>query len=258
MPLPSNKSDKERNHLKKKYLWYGDPKSGKSTTAANFGDEDNKQLFFACEPGHSELSIYKWEREDGHQPQDWNDFITCCRELYQTDQHDFKMLVIDTVDILWDWCTKYICKMNEISHPSEMGFGKAYQAISAEFSNVCNKLGQRGMGFIFISHKKEYEIQIGPRKESCINTTLPSGAQKFIHGFVDYIWYFTQNQEGQRYILTDRHNNINAGSRGDLNLEPLPLKMPMDSEVVKKLLSREEPRKTEVSVFEFEDDDIEI
>lgn len=255
MPLPTKRSSKEKNHLGMKYLWYGDPKSGKTTTAANFGDDENKMLFFCSEPGHSQVEIYKWAREDGHQPQDWQDFINCCRELYHTDNHDFKLLVIDTVDILWDWCTDYICKVNEIKHPSEMGFGKAYKQISNEFSNVCNKLGQRGIGFIFISHKKEYEIKIGPRTESAINTTLPSGAQKFIHGFVDYIWYFTQNQDGKRYILTDRHNNINAGSRGDISLEPLPLKMPMDASRVIELLNREIERKTPVLTFD-EDEEI--
>lgn len=250
MPLPKSRSKKELNHLKKKYLWYGQPKSGKSTTAANFGDDTNKMLFFASEPGHSELEIYKWERSDGHQPQCWQDFVDCCRELYATDKHDFKLLVIDTVDILWNWCTEYICKMNDISHPSEMGFGKAYQAISYEFSNVCNKLGQRGIGFIFISHMKEYEVQIGPRKESCIGTTLSSGAQKFIHGFVDYIWFFNQTQEGKRYILTDRHNNITAGSRGDISEKPLPLKMPMDAARVIEIMSNRKPRETPILTFD--------
>ena len=121
--------------------------------------------------------------------------------------------------------------------------------------NPLLQLGQRGIGFIFISHKKEYEIKIGPRSETAVNTTIPSGAQKFIHGFVDYIWYFTQTQDGKRFVLTDRHDNINAGSRGDLELEPLPLKMPMDADVIKKLLARQKPRKTPVSLFEFEDDE---
>lgn len=257
MPLPTKKSEKEKNHLKKKYLWYGDPKSGKTTTAASFGDDNNKMLFFCSEPGHSAVEIYKWEREDGHQPENWQDFINCCRDLYAVEKHDFKLLVIDTVDILWDWCTKYVCAQNGITHPSEMGFGKAYQAISAEFSNVCNKLGQRGIGFIFISHKKEYEIKIGPRTESAVNTTLPSGAQKFIHGFVDYIWYFTQDHEQRRYVLTDRHDNINAGSRGDINLEPLPLKMPMDAKKIVNLMSNRPERKTPLITLD-ENEEIEI
>lgn len=241
MPLPTTKSEKETNHLGKKYLFYGEPKIGKTTYSSEFGDDNNKAIFFCAEPGHSEVEIYKWSRSDGHQPQTWDDFKECCRELYATDKHDFRLLVIDTVDILWKWCTDYICKINGISHPSEMGFGKAYQAIGGEFSNVCNRLGQRGIGFIFISHMKEYEIQVGPRKENCIDTTLPSGAQKFIHGFVDYIWFFGITQEGERFILTERSDNIRAGSRGDIKLEPLPIKMPMNPKKVIHLMNNRKP-----------------
>jgi len=235
MALPSAKSKRETNRLKRKYLFYGDPKAGKSTTIANFGDADNKVLFFCAEPGHSFLEIYKWETDDGKQPAHWMDFIKCCSDL-ATQDHDFKCLAIDTVDILWNWCTDYICKMNDITHPSELGFGKGYQAISSEFSRVCNKLGQMGIGFIFVSHKKEYEAQIGPRKETMTSTTLTAGAKKFIHGFVDYIWYFTQTFEGERYILTDKSDNIVAGSRGIKDGEQLPLKMPMDVEFIKNKL----------------------
>ena len=257
MPLPIKKSEKEKNHLKKKYLWYGSPKSGKTTIAANFGDDDNKSLFFCSEPGHSFVEIYKWERADGHQPSNWMDFVECCRELYDTSNHDFSLLVVDTVDILWQWCTDYVCQMNDISHPSEMGFGKAYQAISKEFSNICNKLGQRGIGFVFISHPKEYEAKIGPRTETRVTTTLASGAQKFIHGFVDYIWYFSKNEEsGERFILTDRCDGITAGSRGDITDVPLPVKMPMNPLIMKKHLNSK--KKLDSIVWFEEEEEIEL
>lgn len=235
--MPIQKNKKDNNYLKNKYLIYGPPKAGKSTFAANIGDEKHQSVFLCCEPGHRFLpNINRYETEKGKQPTNWTDVVDCCRELYDVDNHDYSCLVIDTVDIAWEWCTDYICKMNDITHPSEMGFGKAYQAVAKEFSNVMNKLGQQGIGFIFISHEKEYEIKVGPRSETAVSTTLSSGAKKFIHGFVDFIWYFTQDLEGNRFILTDRHDNITAGSRGDINGNSLPLKMEMDSEKVKGYL----------------------
>jgi len=74
------------------------------------------------------VSINQWSNKKGKQPTGWMDVVECCRELYNTDAHNFSCLVIDTVDIAWDWCTDYICQMNEISHPSEMGFGIAYKS----------------------------------------------------------------------------------------------------------------------------------
>ena len=257
MPLPKKKSEIEKNHLKKKYLWYGRPKSGKTTVASYFGgDDDNKTIFFCTEPGHSFVEIYKWENGQGKQPTQWMDFVECCRELY-TQDHDFSLLAIDTVDILWGWCTKYICDLNEISHPSEMGFGKAYQAIAAEFSKVCNHLGQKGIGFIFISHEKEYEIQNGPRKESAITTTLPSGAAKFIHGFVDYIWHFNSTVDGKRYVQTARADNINAGSRGNVMHDPLPIRMPMNPQLIIEQLNKVVERKEPLFFFD-EEEEIDI
>ena len=235
--MPFVKTKKDTDYLKNKYLFYGPPKAGKTTIAANIGDNEHLTAFCCCEPGHRFVSINQWTNSKGKQPTNWMDIVECCRELYDVENHNFSCLVIDTVDIAWDWCTDYICKMNDITHPSEMGFGKAYQAVAKEFSNVFNKLGQQGIGFIFISHEKEYEVQIGPRKESCISTTLSSGAKKFIHGFVDFIWYFSSDLDGNRFILTDRHDNITAGSRGDINGGSLPLKMEMDAEKIKGYLS---------------------
>lgn len=240
MPLPNSKSSKTIDPLLFNYLWYGKPKSGKSTTASEFGngeDGESKSLFFATEPGHKLLTIYKWEKPNPLNPdkmmgpENWVDFVTCCGEL-SSQEHDFKLLVIDTVDILWNWCTDFVCQQNGISHPSEMGFGKAYQAISKEFSRVCNKLANRGIGFIFISHEKEYEIKVGPRTETAVSTTLAAGARKFIEGFVDFIWYFSSSLDGDRYVQTRRADNINAGSRGDKNLPPLPEKMQMDAKTI--------------------------
>lgn len=244
MPLPKKKTEKSLDPLLFNYLWYGKPKSGKSTTASELADAaetGSEALFFATEPGHKLLEIFKWEKEDPRNPnktvgpENWNDFLSCCKELYEED-HNYRLLVVDTADILWEWCTDHVCMLNDISHPSELGFGKGYQAIAAEFKRACNKLGQRGIGFVFVSHEKEYEITVGPRKETAVTTTLATGARKFIEGFVDFIWYFSSSLDGERYIRTKRGDNINAGSRGDKKLPPLPEIMEMDSkEIIKEM-----------------------
>lgn len=230
--LPTAKSTEALGYLKYNYLGYGIPKVGKSTFVANFGTEADKVLFFQCEPGLKFLEVYVWRNSKGELPSSWSDFLECARELYVSD-HAFSMLAIDTVDILWGWCEEYICKLNDIEHLSDLPFGKGYQMVGKEFSNVCNKLGQKGLAFFFVSHEREYEVQVGPRKETHVDTTLPSGAKKFIHGFVDFIWYFSTDLEGRRYILTDRHDNINAGSRGRTDGEALPIQMEMNAERVK-------------------------
>lgn len=244
MPLPTEKSKKRTNPLQCKYLWYGKPKIGKTTTAselAEVNDDGSRALFFPTEPGHNFVEIYKWQKTvkgKSVNPENWTDFVTCCGELATQEEAIYKMLVIDTVDILWKWCDEYICKMNDISHPSEMGFGKAYQAIAAEFSRVLNKLGNRGIGLIFISHRKEYEIKVGPRAETAYTHTLPAGATKFLDGFVDFIWFFSKDENEQRYIQTQWADNINAGSRGDKRKKPLPDRIEMEAKIIAEQVSK--------------------
>ncbi len=226
MPLPSVRTKKEPNYLKKTYLLYGDPKVGKTTTAAGFGDDDdNKVLFFATEPGHKFQEIYKWKTAKGIDPTGWGDFLNCSRELLSED-HQYKCIVIDVVDNLYKWCSEYVCLQNRIKHESDLGFGKGYALVKTEFSKPIQYLTQHGYGVIFLSHAQCRDKEIGPRKISYTDSTLPGSAQKIIHGLCDYILYFHSDSEGQRLIRTKGTENVNAGDRSGY----LPELIPMNSE----------------------------
>ena len=70
-------------------LTYGAPKAGKSTLASKFP----KAVFFECEPGLNHLSVFKVPTYR------WEDFLEACKLIAKGD-HDFKTIVIDTVDKL--------------------------------------------------------------------------------------------------------------------------------------------------------------
>jgi len=232
--LPKTRTEKEKNYLKKIYTIYGTPKSGKTTVASQFGDDlHNKVLFFATEPGHKFQEIYKFQNVDGSEPTKWHDFLDCCRELV-AEEHDFKMLAVDTVDNLWDWCADYIKNKHSIEHESDLGFGKGYALIREEFMKPIKYLGQIGMGLLFISHEKTMEREIGPRKVTFTDTTMPNSAKKVILGLSDYIFYFYQDTEGKRLIRSKGNENFNAGDRSG----KLPELMPMDHRVLIEELSK--------------------
>jgi len=213
MPIPTSKTIKEPDYLKKIYLMYGSPKAGKTTTVAGFGDDKkNKILFFCTEPGHKFQEIYAWKNDEGEYPCSWLEFKNFCREVATTD-HDFKALAIDTLDNLWKWCELYMCAKLGIDHQSDMGFGKGYHAVRDEFFKPINYLTQKGYGIIFLSHESSSERQVGPKKITYIDTTLPGTCKKLIHGLCDYILYFGQDEEGKRYIRTKANESINAGDR---------------------------------------------
>lgn len=239
MPLPRSRSKREPNYLKKTYLIYGLPKTGKTTIASHLGDdEENLVLFFATEPGHKFQEIYKWEKENHDGPTRWEDFLQCCREL-ATSEHQFKCLVIDTVDNLYKWCSDYVCAKFKIDHESDLGFGKGYSLIKDEFSKPLNYLAQKGMGLIFISHAQTRDIEVGKRKFSRTDTTLPSGAAKFINGLCDYIFYFHQDSEGKRFIRTKQTENVNAGDRSGALPDLIDYTEDVGAIEIKRLLSGE-------------------
>jgi len=207
---------------------YGSPKAGKSTTASKLGDdEENKVLFFCTEPGHKFLEIYKYKLPEDKEPTSWDHFKNCCREL-STAEHDFKMLTIDTVDNLWEWCSQYVLHKYNVEHPSDLAFGKGYSLIRDEFLAPIKYLGQVGMGLSFLSHAKTVEKELGPRKITYTTSTLPNTAAKLIHGLCDYILFFDTDLEGNRYIRTKGTELINAGDRSG----KLPEVLKMDAKLL--------------------------
>jgi len=243
MPLPLKKTEKETNYLKKIFLIYGLPKIGKTTIASKFGDEQNRVLFFATEAGHKEQEIFKWFVEETveetdfatgevceikieRDPSTWEHFRQCVFEV--TKQNDFKCLVIDTADNLFDWCQSYTRKKHNIQHESDLGFGKGYDILKKEFAAPINYLSQKGYGVIFLSHQKETEVEERRRKFTKIDTTLPNTAKKIIQPLADFIFYFHADDEGNRLIRTKATENVTAGDRSGR----LPELLPMDAEIL--------------------------
>jgi len=243
MPLPKAKTERETNFLKKIFLIYGLPKIGKTTIASRFGDEQNKVLFFATEAGHKEQEIYKWFVEETvestdtktgetkeltiqRDPSKWEHFKQCVVEV--TKQNDFKCLIVDTADNLFDWCQSYVRKRDGIAHESDLGFGKGYDALKKEFAAPINYLSQKGYGVIFLSHAKEMEVEEKNRKYNKIDTTLPNTAKKIIQPLADYIFYFHADENGKRLIRTKATQTVSAGDRSGR----LPELLPMDAEIL--------------------------
>lgn len=243
-PMPTAKTQKESDYLRKIYLIHGIPKIGKSTLASKLGDDKNKVLFFATEAGHKELEIYKWQKQraDGtlEDPTSWDDFKTCVREMVQ--QTEYRFLAIDTADNLFQWCTKTILDQEKVKHESDLSFGKGYQLVAREFFPVVNFLTQKGFGLLFISHSNTSERELRRRKITYTDSTLSNTAKKIVHGMADYIFHLGADDDGNRIIYTKGTEHINAGDRGG----KLPAIMPLDAELLKRALASSKPIDLEI------------
>lgn len=200
--------------LKGKYiLIYGQPKIGKTTLAAQFP----KNLLLAFEPGYNALN------NKMVQPiTKWADFRTVLRQLERPEvQAKFDTITIDTADIAWDYCEKYICASNTTDSgetPKTLGeipWGKGYDLCKKEFDTNLRKIAMLGYGLVIISHETTRTTKTESGLEyQRIMPTLAERPKLIVNRLVDIIAYLRFSEEdGKRYIYTRGNEKFEAGAR---------------------------------------------
>lgn len=221
MKLSSVVKPKNPDFREYKFMIYGEPGAGKSTIASKFPDA----IFIPTEPGLNFLECHTITDDEGKPMvvKSWEEFKTAVK-LICSSQHNFKTVVIDTVDNAWDFCSAATLKERGIDHESDEAFGKGFAMVTTEFKKVINYLANSGFGLVFISHSKQGEREENGVKRSYIDNTLGSQGKKYINGLVDFIFYCYLDASGKRVMRTRANPNINAKDR----LGILPEIMPMD------------------------------
>lgn len=178
MSLPTQKTPPRDSMSDLTILIYGPSKIGKSTLCSN---ADNA-LFIATEAGLNSLDVYQ-------QPiASWQDMLNVCADIAKGD-HQFKTIILDTVDNAYKMCSDYICKKNNIQHESDLGFGKGFTLVNNEFQRVLTKLSLMPYGFYLISHAQDKEMDTPNGKRIKTIPTLPAKAREIVLGMVDIILF---------------------------------------------------------------------
>lgn len=206
--LPTKKSVPENDLKKYLILIYGRPKIGKSTLAAQFEDP----LFLCFEPGTKSLSLFKKDISN------WKTFKTVVEDLEKEDR--FKTVVIDTFGPMYDRCLEWVSQKNGVEHPSELGYGKGWNAVEMELNGELSKLAKTGRGIILISHADDKDIESwdGTTK-SMTAPDLPKQAQRFVDRSVDLVAYYYYREGGKRYIRVKATEEVMAGNRIESHFE---------------------------------------
>ena len=210
--LPNTKTAPKTNFGALSTLIFADPKVGKSTWAANIP----QALFIATEQGQNFLSVYKVDSKS------WEDTIAICKEL-QAGKHEFKTLVIDTVDLHYIQCERFICKREGVESVADLEFGKGFAMVRAEYLRVMNALQMLGYGLVFISHSKEKEIKTKTQSYTMKVCSLSEKPATMIAGMCDFIFYAYIDEHGQRLMRTKPTKYILAGDRSGKLPELIPL-----------------------------------
>lgn len=209
MELPKTKTPKNTKLENQIVLIYGHPKVGKSTFCSKIEDA----LFIATEPGLKHLEVYQ------AQVSDWKSLVEVCAEIAKGD-HQFKGIVIDTVDNAYKYCVDYILQKNKIDTLNDLGFGKGFALVKSEFERVMRKLSMLPHGLFLISHAQTKEIDSRVGKVIKTIPTISDKAREFVLCLCDMILYidfeeYTEDGEKKlrRVIKTKPDKYRDAGDR---------------------------------------------
>lgn len=142
------------------------------------------------------------------------------RELKKPEvQNTFKTVIVDTVDLLADFCQKYICDQLGIDNIGDGGWtNNGWAKYKKEFEDIFRTITQLGYSVIFISHTKEATIKRKDGSEyTQIKPSLQTSASSIVENMSDIIGYAHQGKmNGENKVvltLRDPRGEIVCGGR---------------------------------------------
>ncbi len=189
-------------------LLFGPEGIGKSTFGAGAPDA----IFLGAEDGTGELDVARLP-----QPQNWEDVLAAIA-LLEREQHEFKTVVIDTIDwvepLIWAHC----CVRDKESTIESYGYGKGYAVAVDEWRKLLAALERlraaRKMVIVLLAHSqirtfKNPEGEDFDRYEMKLHTKA-SGLCK---EWVDAVLFANYEQFAQKDTKTKRVRGIATGAR---------------------------------------------
>lgn len=201
-----------------KKIWlYGEPFSGKTHLAS----EAPKPILELNTDGN--IKYYTMPRisitdtKDGRQTiPAWEVFKNAVDELEAGS--DFKTIVLDLTEDIYDHCRKYMCDKRGWEHESDDSF-KAYDIVRNEFLRVIRKLVNLPYNIILISHEDTSKdiTKKGGDKVTAIKPNIADKIAKKLAGMVDVV--VRTIKDNDEYILSTKTSDVIFGGGRLTNLK---------------------------------------
>lgn len=163
-------------------FFYGGWKTGKTTIACKFP----KHFLLAFEKGYSAIPGAMAQPINS-----WSEFRQVLKQLKDSEAKKmFETVIIDTADIAYDYCTKYVCANNNADTVSDIPFGKGYGMIEKEYDECLRSIVQMGYGLVIISHEtdKSFTNENGTQFNKIV-PTLDKRANNVVARMCDIVGY---------------------------------------------------------------------
>lgn len=180
-------------------FFYGEAKSGKTTIATKFP----QHLLLAFEKGFNAIPGAMAQPINS-----WAEFKNVLRQLKSQEVHDkFSTIIIDTADIAYSYCEKYVCSKTKRPDGSygydtiaDIPYGGGYHLTEKEFDECLRKIVQMDYGLVLISHAvdKVFKDESGHEYNQIV-PTLDTRARKVVTRMADIVGY-------SRAVMDDEGN----------------------------------------------------
>lgn len=170
-------------------FFYGEPKSGKTTISTKFPNH----FLLAFEKGYNAIPGAMAQPINS-----WGEFRKVLRQLKDPKaQERFETIIIDTADIAYDYCEKYICANAKradggfgVDAIGDIPFGKGYTLVAHEFDECLRSIVQMNYGLVLISHAvdKTFKDEQGVEFNQIV-PTLGNKPRNIVSRMCDIIGY---------------------------------------------------------------------
>lgn len=227
MLLPKNER-RDLNATKKKVVWlYGAPFSGKTFFANQFPDplmlNTDGNIKFVDAPYIAIRDTVTVEGRLTKRQLAWEVFSDAVAEL-EKKQNDFKTIVVDLLEDLYEACRVYICDRQGWKHESDDSF-RAWDMVTCEFLNTIKRLVNLDYdNIILISHEdrsRDLTRKSGD-KISSIRPNLREKVANKVAGMVDLVARIVADDD-DRILSFKTSEVIFGGGRLSVRDKEIPL-----------------------------------
>ncbi len=230
MILPKNERTQKATVAKKKIYLYGAPFSGKTFLANQFPDV----LFLSTDGNYTQLpggipphvDIKNEVTMEGRLKRTklaWAIFKEAIDEL-EKKQNDFKSIVLDLTEDVYEACRIYKYDEMNIQHESDAGYGKGWDMIKTEYLSTMKRfMGLDYENIILISHEdtsKEFTKRSGD-KLTTIRPNINEKVANKLAGMVDIVIRVAVI-DGQRKLMFKNDELQFGGGRLDIQETEIP------------------------------------
>lgn len=227
MKLPENKR-RNIEAVEKRVIWiYGVPFCGKTTFANAFPDplmlNTDGNIKFVDAPFIHIKDEVKVEGRQTKRTLAWEVFKDVISELEKKD-NDFKTIVVDLLEDLYEHCRLYMYREMGITHESDDSF-RAWDKVRGEFLNTLKRLMNLDYeNIILISHEDTSKdiTKKGGDKITAIKPNLQDKVANKVAGMVDVVARIVADGDVRTFNFKS-NEVIFGGGRLKVNAKDIPL-----------------------------------